>query len=106
MLLEAVYEPLFHDFSYGFRPGRSAHQALACLGARCLTQNTQWVVDADVCGYFGTIGHDWLTRMLVERIDDGPFPRLIRKWLEAGILETDGQVTHPVTGTRRRRNGC
>ncbi|MFC1833809.1 hypothetical protein ACFL2Q_03625 [Thermodesulfobacteriota bacterium] len=57
------------------------------------------MVDADIRGLFDNIDHFWLIRMLEERIDDAPILRLIRKWLKAGILETDGQVVHPVTGT-------
>jgi retron-type reverse transcriptase len=56
-------------------------------------------VEADIKGFFDNIDHQWLIKMLEERIDDQPFLRLIRKWLRAGILETDGQVVHPVTGT-------
>ena len=59
----------------------------------------RWVVEADIKGFFDNIDHDWMMRMLEERIDDKPFLHLIRKWLKAGILDTDGQVVHPVTGT-------
>jgi RNA-directed DNA polymerase len=57
------------------------------------------VVEADLKGFFDNIEHGWLMRMLAERIEDGAFLRLIRKWLKAGVLDTDGQVLHPATGT-------
>jgi RNA-directed DNA polymerase len=98
-ILEAIYEQDFLEFSYGYRPVRGPKDAV-----RDLTRNLQfrrygWVVEADIKGFFDNIDHDWLMRMLEERIDDKPFLHLIRKWLKAGILETDGQVVHPVTGT-------
>ena len=57
------------------------------------------VVEADIKGFFDNIDHDWMIRMLAERIDDRALLRLIRKWLKAGVLDTDGKVLHPVTGT-------
>jgi RNA-directed DNA polymerase len=57
------------------------------------------VVEADIKGFFDNIEHDWMMRMLGERIEDGAFLRLIRTWLRAGVLDTDGQILHPVTGT-------
>ena len=78
--------------------------AARMMRSRNLTRELQfgrycWVVEADIKGFFDNIDHEWMIRMLEERIDDKPFLRLIRKWLKAGILETDGQVVHPVTGT-------
>lgn len=69
-----------------------------------LTVNLQfrpygWVVEADIRGFFDHIAHEWLLRMLAERIDDRALLRLIQKWLQAGVLDTDGQVLHPATGT-------
>jgi retron-type reverse transcriptase len=60
-----------------------------------------WVVEADITKFFDTIDHDWMVRMLAERIDDGALLRLMQKWLKAGVLDTDGQVLHPVTGPRQ-----
>ncbi|MGC9028431.1 MAG: group II intron reverse transcriptase/maturase [Desulfomonilaceae bacterium] len=98
-ILEAIYEQDFLDFSHGYRPGRSPQAASKDLGRTLLAGKYCWVVEADIRGFFDTIDHEWMMKMLEERIDDTPFLRLIRKWLRAGILETDGQVVHPVTGT-------
>jgi RNA-directed DNA polymerase len=98
-ILEAIYEQDFLDSSYGYRPGRSPKEASKDPARTLLIGKYCWVVEADIRGFFDNIDHDWMIRMLEERIDDKPFLRLIRKWLRAGILETDGQVVHPVTGT-------
>jgi group II intron reverse transcriptase/maturase len=98
-ILEAIYEQDFLDSSHGYRPGRSP-QAAAKEMARTLQYGKYcWIVEADIKGFFDHIDHQWMMKMLEERIDDQPFLRLIGKWLRAGILETDGQVVHPVTGT-------
>ncbi len=98
-ILTAIYEQEFQAFSYGYRPGRGAGDAV-----RDLTFDLQYgcygyVVEADIKGFFDHMGHEWLWEMLCERIDDRAFLGLIRKWLKAGILETDGKVIHPYTGT-------
>jgi RNA-directed DNA polymerase len=98
-ILLAIYEPDFKPLSYGYRPGRGAHDAI-----RELTKELRWgghhfVVEADIQGFFDQLQHDWLLRMLAQRIEDGALLNLIRKWLRAGILETDGRVIHPWTGT-------
>jgi group II intron reverse transcriptase/maturase len=98
MLLEAVYEQDFYDFSYGFRPGRSAHQALRELREQCREQNTNWVVDADVQGYFDELRHDLLCELLKRRVNDGGILRLIGKWLNAGVLE-EGEHTYAEKGS-------
>jgi group II intron reverse transcriptase/maturase len=98
-ILEAIYEQDFLDFSHGYRPGRSPQEASKDLARTLLTGKYCWVVEADIRGFFDNIDHEWMIKMLEERIDDKLFLRLIRKWLRAGILETDGQVVHPVTGT-------
>lgn len=98
MLLEAVYEPLFYDISYGFRPGRSAHQALSSLRTQCLTLNISWIVDADVSNYFDEIDHGHLRTFLKKKVNDGTLRRLIGKWLNAGVLE-EGQLRQPETGS-------
>lgn len=98
-ILSAIYEQDFMRCSYGYRPGVGAHDAIDKLTVKLQFGKYHHVVEIDLENYFGTIEHDWLTRMLEERIDDGPFLRLTRKWLKAGILETDGQVVHPATGT-------
>ena len=98
-ILTAIYEQEFHAFSYGYRPGRGAGDAV-----RDLTFDLQYgcygyLVEADIKGFFDHMVHKWLWEMLSVRIDDRAFLGLIRKWLKAGILETDGKVIHPDTGT-------
>jgi group II intron reverse transcriptase/maturase len=98
MVLEAVYETEFLDGSYGFRPGRNAHQALASLWKQTMRLEGGWVIDADIKGFFDTIDHSHLVAMLRQRVRDGVLLRLIGKWLNAGVME-GGQVTHPEAGT-------
>ena len=98
MVLEAVYEQDFLDCSYGFRPGRSAHQALETVWRRTMDMGGGWILDVDVRKFFDTIDHGRLRDFLQRRIRDGVLLRLIGKWLNAGVLE-DGCVTHPATGS-------
>ena len=98
-LLEAIYEQDFLRCSYGYRPQVGALDAVDTLTVKLQFGRYAWVVEADITKFFDTIDHDWMMRMLAERIDDGALLRLIRKWLKAGVLDTDGQVLHPVTGT-------
>ena len=98
MLLTAIYERDFHFFSYGFRPGRGAHQALAALRETCMTLNGGWIVDADIRGFFDSVDHGVLREILRHRVRDGAILRLIGKWLKAGVLE-GSQLLHPETGT-------
>jgi RNA-directed DNA polymerase len=98
-LLSAIYEADFIDNSYGYRPKRSAKEAVNDLRFNLQFGKYGYIVEADIQGFFDHMDHDWLLRMLKERIDDAPFLHLIRKWLKAGILDTDGKVIHPETGT-------
>lgn len=98
-VLEAIYEQDFLECSWGYRPKRGARQASQQLAGRLYTGRIGWVVEADIKGFFDNISHTWMMRMLAERIEDGAFLRLIGKWLKAGILEEDGKVVHPATGT-------
>ena len=98
-ILEAIYEEDFLSCSYGYRPKCGPQDAVRDLTRELQFGRYHWVVEADIKGFFDNIDHDWMIRMLEERIDDQPFLHLIRKWLKAGVLETDGQVVHPVTGT-------
>jgi len=98
-LLQAIYEADFLDESKGYRPKRGARDASQELRERLYLERVHWVVEADIKGFFENVDHDWLERMLCQRVDDQAFIRLIRKWLKAGILEEAGQVIHPATGT-------
>ena len=98
-ILAAIYEQDFLSCSYGYRPEMSAHKAVKNLTGELNSKKYHAVVEADIKGFFNAINHDLLIDMLSKRIDDSPFLNLIRKWLKAGILETDGQVVHPLTGT-------
>lgn len=98
-LLEAIYEQDFLRCRYGYRPEVGAVDAVDTLTIKLQFGRYAGVVEADIKKCFETIDHDWMVRMLAERIDDGARLRLIRKWLKAGGLDTDGTVLHPVTGT-------
>lgn len=98
MLLEAVYEQDFLDCSYGFRPGRSAHQALTTLRDTLMEMGGGWVIEVDIRNYFGAIDHQHLREALGQRIGDGVVLRLIGKWLNAGVME-DGELSYPESGT-------
>ena len=97
-VLNAIYETDFLGFSYGFRPKRSPHDALDALYAGLLTRKVNWVLDADIRGFFDTIDHGWLVKFVEHRIADQRVVRLIQKWLNAGVLE-DGTRTWGVEGT-------
>ena len=98
-LLTAIYEQDFVAGSYGYRPGRGAKEAVQELTFDLQYGSYGYLVEADVKGFFDHLDHDWLLEMLGLRIDDRAFLRLIRKWLKAGILDTDGKIIHPETGT-------
>lgn len=97
-VLNAIYETDFLGFSYGFRPKRSPHQALDALYAGLLTEKVNWVLDADIRGFFEAINHEWLVKFIEHRIADQRVVRLIQKWLNAGVLE-DGTRTWQDEGT-------
>ena len=89
-VLNAIYEVDFLGFSYGFRPRRSPHHALAALSVGLMTKKVNWVLDADIRGFFDTLDHGWLARFIEHRVADQRVVRLIQKWLNAGVLE-DGK---------------
>jgi len=87
MVLNAVYEADFKGFSYGFRPGRGAHNALDAVTVGILKRKVDWVLDADICGFFDNIDHKCLIKFIEHRIGDQRIIRHIKKWLNAGVLE-------------------
>lgn len=97
-VLSAVYEEDFLGFSYGFRPGRGQHDALDALHVGLQEKKVNWVLDADIQGFFDTISHKWMLRFLAHRIADKRILRLVRKWLRAGVSE-DGEWARTEVGT-------
>jgi group II intron reverse transcriptase/maturase len=98
MVLEAIYEQDFYPCSYGFRPGRSAHQALRDLWQQTMQTGGGWVLDVDIRKFFDTLDHAQLRNLLRRRVRDGVLLRLIDKWLGAGVLEA-GSLSYPEAGT-------
>jgi len=98
MLLEPIYETEFHDGSYGFRPKRSAHQALDSLWKQTMDQGGGWILEVDIRKFFDTLDHARLREFLQYRIRDGVLLRLIGKWLNAGVME-DGSISYPDEGS-------
>lgn len=97
-VLTPVYEQEFHENSYGFRRGKSAHQALAKLSEEVSFKGKRYIIDADMKNYFGSISHQCLREMLDLRIKDGVIRKQIDKWLKAGVLD-QGEVEYPKEGT-------
>lgn len=98
-ILNSIYESDFLNTSYAYRPARGAKDAVSDLTYLLQFGVFGYIVEADIKGFYDNIDHDWLLRMLSLRIEDKAFLNLIRKWLKAGILNPDGTVTHPATGT-------
>jgi retron-type reverse transcriptase len=96
---EAICEQDFLPCSYGYRPLVGARTAVEELRVKLQFGGYHYLVEADIKGFFDHLSHAWLMRMLAERIDDEPFLRLIKKWLKAGVLDTDGKVLRPESGT-------
>lgn len=97
-VLNAIYEEDFLGFSYGFRPARGQHDALDALAVAVSDTKVNWVLDADIKGFFDAINQTWLIKFLEHRIGDGRIVRLVRKWLKAGVLE-EGQLSVSEQGT-------
>jgi RNA-directed DNA polymerase len=97
-ILECIYEEDFLGFNYGFRPRRSCHQALDALYVGITRKNVNWILDADIRGFFDNISHEWLMKFLEHRIADRRLLRLLKKWLRAGVSE-DGEWSPSTVGT-------
>jgi group II intron reverse transcriptase/maturase len=89
-ILNQIYEVDFKGFSYGFRPGRGPHQALDALNVGIFRKRVNWVLDADICGFFDNMSHEWTMKFIEHRVTDRRMLGLIQKWLKAGVSE-DGQ---------------
>jgi len=98
MILDAIYEQDFYDCSYGFRRGRSAHQALDSLWKQIMGSGTGWILDMDIRKFFDTLEHGHLRKFLQHRVRDGVLLRLIGKWLKAGVME-EGNISYPESGS-------
>ena len=98
MVLEAVYEQDFMSCSFGFRPGRSAHQMLDALRGTVMEMRGCWVIEVDITKFFDTISHALLREILSRRVRDGVVARTVGKWLNAGVME-EGRLSHPEAGT-------
>jgi RNA-directed DNA polymerase len=98
MVLEAIYEQDFLDCSYGFRPGRSAHQALQTFWEKAMKMGGGWVIDLDIQAFFDNLDHGHLRSFLDQRVRDGVLRRAIGKWLKAGVME-HGSVSYPDAGS-------
>ncbi|HMN69515.1 MAG TPA: group II intron reverse transcriptase/maturase [Bdellovibrionales bacterium] len=96
-VLNAIYEMDFLGFSYGYRPGKGQHSCLDALYVGLLTKKVNWVLDADIRGFFDNLDHDWLVKFVEHRIEDKRLIRLIQKWLKAGVMQ-DGTVTETEEG--------
>ena len=96
--MNEIYEVDFRGFSYGFRPGRHAHQALDALAVGIQRRRVNWILDADIQGFFDTLNHEWLIQFLEHRVTDTRLLRLIQKWLKAGVSE-DGAWSESKLGT-------
>ena len=97
-VLNAIYEEDFLGFSYGFRPGRGAHDALDALMVGITTRRVNWILDADIARFFETVSQEWLVRFVEHRVGDKRIVRLLQKWLKAGVLE-DGALKTSDRGT-------
>ena len=98
MLLEPIYEQDFLDCSYGFRPQRSAHQALELLWKQTMDIEGGWILEVDIRKFFDDLDHGKLREFLQHRVCDGVLKKLINKWLKAGVME-DGSVSYPASGS-------
>jgi len=99
-VMEPIYEEEFKEFSYGFRPGRSQHQAIDYMSGQVSFQGMHYIIDADIKDYFGSIKHGILREFLDKRVKDGVIRKIIDKWLKAGVMER-GNISYPEEGTQQ-----
>ncbi len=99
-VIEPIYEEEFKPFSYGFRPGRSQHQAIEFIFRKVSFDKMHYIIDADIKNYFGSINHGMLREFLDTRVKDGVIRRMIDKWLKAGVMES-GNISYPEHGTQQ-----
>jgi len=97
-VIEPIYEEDFKPFSYGFRPGRSQHQAISYMFKEVSLHRMHYIIDADIKNYFGSINHGVLRELLDKRVKDGVIRRMMDKWLKAGVMES-GNISYPEEGT-------
>ena len=97
-ILEPIFEPLFLDCSYGYRPNRNAHESLKAVNDMLMGQKVNWVIDADIKAFFDNVNHDWMMKCLKQRIVDPHFPALIKRLLKAGVM-TMGKYEKTEQGT-------
>jgi group II intron reverse transcriptase/maturase len=97
-ILEAIYEPIFLDMSYGFRPNRNCHQALKAVHAMVMTKPINWIIDVDIKGFFDNVDHHWMIECLNQKIADPNFRTIIIKFLKAGVIK-DGKKIKTNQGT-------
>jgi RNA-directed DNA polymerase len=96
-VLKQIYEEDFPGFSYGFRRGRSQHQALDALGVGIRRKRVNWILNADIRDFFGSLSHEWLVKFIEHRVADRRILRLLRKWLRAGVSE-EGEWSKTAVG--------
>ncbi len=97
-IVEAIFEPLFLDLSFGFRPNRNAHEALKAVNHMVMQEKVNWIIDADIKGFFDNVDHNWLIKCLEQRISDPRLLTLINRFLKAGVM-TEGKREATVKGT-------
>jgi len=98
-ILESIYEQDFLDSSYGYRKGIQIHEAIQEINNSVVKEGFRWVLEADIKGFFENLDHEWMRRMLQERVADESLIRLIGKWMKVGIVEEGGKEIHPEAGT-------
>lgn len=97
-ILEAIFEPIFLDLSYGFRPNRDAHKALKAVNHMVMQEKVNYIIDADIKGFFDNVNHEWLIKCLEQKVSDPNFLILINRFLKAGVM-TEGKVEQTIKGT-------